>query len=162
MSLGLSIAHIGLHVRNLEEEFEFLGLLGGEMTSMDRMRSGTRIAFVSLDGDRHHNLALFEDGEHLESGDSRRERKGMHHIAMPTDSRASVDRWHKKLLAAGLRIDGPSIQGPEGDGLIGGSGSYAIFFNDPNGICFEIYADAMSVEDYRKLQEQGERELGYA
>ena len=49
-----------------------------------------------------------------------------------------------------------------GDGLTGGSGSYAIFFKDPNGICFEIYAGAMSVEDYRKLQQEGERELSYA
>ena len=162
MTLGLSIAHIGLHVRNIEEELEFLALLGGEMTSMDRMKSGTRIAFVSLDGDRHHNLALFEDGAHLDSGDSRREKHGIHHIAMPTDSRESVDRWHRKLLDAGLAIDGPSIQGPEGDGLTGGSGSYAIFFKDPNGVCFEIYTGAMSVEDYRRLQEKGERVLSYA
>ncbi len=129
MSLGLSIAHVGLHVRNIEEELEFLALIGGEMTSMDRMGNGNRIAFVSIDGDRHHNLALFEDGERMKNGDSRKQAQGIHHIAMPTESRESVDKWKEKLEAAGLTINGPSIQGPEGDGLTAGSGSYAIFFS---------------------------------
>jgi len=162
MSLGLSIAHVGLHVRNIEEELEFLALIGGEMTSMDRMGNGNRIAFVSIDGDRHHNLALFEDGERMKNGDSRKQAQGIHHIAMPTESRESVDKWKEKLEAAGLTINGPSIQGPEGDGLTAGSGSYAIFFLDPNGICFEIYSGAMSVSDYREMQAKGERELSYA
>ena len=37
-------------------------------------------------------------------------------------------------------------------GIDGGSGSYAIFFNDPNGICFEIYAGAMTVTEFRQAQ----------
>ncbi len=152
----LSIAHVGLHVRNLEEEIEFLELLGAELTSMDRMPKG-RVAFVSLDGEKHHSLALFEDGEKLPSGDSKKEPRGIHHIAMPTDSRESVDSWKKKLNENGIETDGPHIQGPEGDGMRAGSGSYAIFFTDPNGICFEIYAGAMTVSEFLKTPEGKQR-----
>ena len=49
----LKMGHIGLHVRNIEEEIEFLSLLGAELTSVDRLDRG-RVAFVSLDGVWHH------------------------------------------------------------------------------------------------------------
>ena len=143
----LVIGHVGLHVRNLEEEIAFLEVLGAEVTSIDRLPRG-RVAFVSLDGVRHHNLALFEDGEPVPSGDTQKERRGLDHVAMMTDTRASVDSWKAKLTAQGIRVTGPQI--PEGGGLAGGSGSYTIFFTDPNGICFEIFADAMTVQEFRR------------
>jgi catechol-2,3-dioxygenase len=145
---ALRMGHLGLHVRNIEEEMAFLELLGAKMTSMDEIPSRGRIAFVSLDGVWHHNFALFEDGSPLESGDSQKERKGIDHIAMCTDSRASVDDYVKKLGAHGIEIKGPQIQGPEGGGLDMGSSSYTIFFHDPNGICFEIFADADTVSEF--------------
>jgi len=144
----LRMGHLGLHVRNIEEEMEFLELLGAKMTSMDSIPARGRIAFVSLDGVWHHNFALFEDGSPLESGDSQMERKGIDHIAMCTDSRASVDRFHDLLTAKGIKVKGPQIQGPEGGGLDMGSSSYTIFFHDPNGICFEIFADADTVSEF--------------
>jgi len=147
----LTIRHVGIHVRNIEEEAEFLSLLGAEVTSIGEIGRRGRIAFVSLDGVWHHNLALFEDGERLPSGDSQKEPMGLDHIAMATDSRQSVDDWLNKLTTAGIDVSGPRIQGPEGGGLNEGSGSYAIFFTDPNGICFEIYAGAMSVAEYRAM-----------
>ncbi len=147
----LKMGHIGLHVCNIEEELEFLGLLGAELTSIDSLPRG-RVAFVSLDGVWHHNFALFEDGSPMPSGHSQKERMGLDHIAMATDSRASVDAWVEKLTANGIDVTGPQIQGPEGGGLEGGSGSYTIFFTDPNGICFEIFADAMTVSEYREKQ----------
>lgn len=152
----LTIGHVGLHVRNLEEEIAFLELIGGEVTSTDRMKRGTRVAFVSLDGERHHNLALFEDGEVLPSGDSKKEPRGIHHIALPTVSREEVDRYAEMLTARGIAIDGPYVQGAEGGGLQGGSSSYAIFFTDPNGVCFEIYAGALSVSEFRAAKAKTE------
>jgi catechol-2,3-dioxygenase len=146
----LTIGHVGLHVRNIEEEVEFLELIGAELTDIDETPRG-RLAFVSLDGERHHSLALFEDGEKLSSGNSKQEKQGVHHIALPTESREEVDAWKKKLLARGLEIDGPNIHAPEGGGVAAGSGSYAIFFTDPNGICFEIYAGAMTLPEYREM-----------
>ena len=151
MAGRFAIGHVGLHVRNLEEEIEFLKLLGGTLTSMDAMPRG-RVAFVSLDGETHHNFALFEDGEIIPSGDSKKESRGVHHIALRVQTRAEVDSWVETLTAHGIGIDGPHIQGPEGGGLEGGSSSYTIFFTDPNGICFEIFAEPMTVTEFRKSQ----------
>jgi catechol 2,3-dioxygenase-like lactoylglutathione lyase family enzyme len=148
----LSLGHIGLHVRNLEEEIAFLELVGAELTSQDTMPNGTRVAFVSLDGDHHHSVALFEDGELLPSGDSKKEKRGVHHVSMETGSRAEVDEWIEKLHAAGIETDGPYIQGEAGGGLMNGSSSYGVFFTDPNGICFEIFAEAQTVAEFRELE----------
>ncbi len=107
----LSIGHVGLHVRDLEEEIAFLELIGGELTSVDRAPVG-RVAFVSLDGERHHSLALFEDGRRLPSGDSKKEPVGVHHIALPAESIDEVKSWQSRLEAAGIEIDGPLRAGP--------------------------------------------------
>jgi len=150
----LKIGHIGLHVRNLEEEIAFFEMLGAELTSIDRLPRG-RVAFVSLDGVWHHNFALFEDGGSIPSGDTQRERLGLDHVAMMTDTRASVDAWKEKLTGQGIRVTGPQIQGPAGGGLAGGSGSYTIFFTDPNGICFEIFTEPMTVQEFRRSRAVG-------
>ena len=158
---GFRIAHVGLHVRNLEEEIKFLEMLGAKVTSMDVLKS-VRVAFVSLDGERHHSLALFEDGEKLPSGNSQTEPRGIHHIALPTETRNDVDTWKNKLETQGLTVKGPFIQGPEGGGLANGSGSYAIFFTDPNGVCFEINAGAMTVAEYHETKAETGRHLADA
>ena len=67
-------------------------------------------------------------------------------------TRDDVDAWKNKLEAHGLTVNGPFIQGPEGGGLANGSGSYAIFFTDPNGVCFEINTGAMTVAEYRETK----------
>lgn len=144
---ALTIRHVGIHVRDLDEEIAFLALLGAEVTSIDALPRG-RVAFVSLDGVWHHSFAVFEDGEPLPSGDSQKEKRGLDHIAMATGSRADVDAWKQKLVAAGIAVHGPQIQGPEGGGLDGGSSSYTVFFHDPNGICFEIFANAQTVDAF--------------
>jgi catechol 2,3-dioxygenase-like lactoylglutathione lyase family enzyme len=146
---SLTIRHVGIHVPDLEEEIAFLEVLGAKVTSIDALGRG-RVAFVSLDGVWHHSFAVFEDGEKLPGGDSQRESRGLDHIAMSTGSRAAVDAWKEKLAARGISVQGPQIQGPDGNGLEGGSSSYTIFFHDPNGICFEIFADADTVGEYRE------------
>jgi catechol 2,3-dioxygenase-like lactoylglutathione lyase family enzyme len=153
----LNIRHVGLHVRSIEEEMEFLSLLGAEVTSTGTMKRG-RVAFVSLDGIWHHSFALFEDGDPLPSGDSQREKMGLDHIAMETDGRLSVDAWAEKLSAHGIVVKGPQIQGPEGGGLKEGSGSYTIFFYDPNGICFEIFTEPMTVSQYREMASERDKQ----
>jgi len=154
----LTIRHVGIHVKNIEEEMEFLSLLGAELTSIGQMGKRGRIAFVSLDGVWHHNFALFEDGDRLPTGDSQKEKLGLDHIAMATDSRASVDEWVEKLSAAGIKVNGPQIQGPEGGGLQQGSRSYTIFFHDPNGVCFEIFSEPVTVGEYREIEAEWEKE----
>lgn len=154
----LTIRHVGIHVRSIEEEMAFLSLLGAEVTSIGNLGHRGRIAFVSLDGVWHHNFALFEDGEPLPSGDSQKEKMGLDHVAMATDSRRSVDAWLEKLTANGIKVDGPNIQGPEGGRLNEGSGSYSISFHDPHGVCFEIFAEPMTVSEYRDKAAQREKE----
>ncbi len=146
---GFHVGHMGLHVPSIEEELMFLEKLGGTLTETDKMDNGTRVAFVSMDGERHHTIALFEDGEKLPNGNSRMKGAGLHHIAMPVDSRNDVDKWQKELEEKGVKTAGPSIQGPKGGGLENGSGSYSIFFQDPNGICFEIYTGSMSITKFK-------------
>jgi catechol 2,3-dioxygenase-like lactoylglutathione lyase family enzyme len=151
------IGHVGLHVRQLEEEIQFLEMLGAEVTSMEATPRG-RVAFVSLDGETHHNFALFEDGEHLPSGDSKKEKRGLHHIALRVETRVEVDSWIAALKAKGVAIDGPHIQGPAGGGLDAGSSSYSIFFYDPNGVSFEIFSEPMTVAEFRKTRAARERQ----
>ncbi len=151
------IGHVGLHVRNLEEEIEFLKLLGAEVTSTDATPRG-RVAFVSLDGETHHNFALFEDGEPIPGGDSKKERRGLHHIALRAGTRAEVDSWIATLSAKGIALDGPHIQGPAGGGLEAGSSSYSVFFTDPNGVSFEIFSDPMTVAEFRQARAPRKRQ----
>ncbi len=152
----LTIGHIGLHVRDIEEEVEFLETLGGELIGIDPYPNG-RLGFVSIDGDQHHNFALFEDGEKLASGDTRKENQSMHHIAMPTDSREAVDSWAKTLKGKGIEIDGPYEFNREGDGGPHSGDGYSIFFTDPNGICFEIYSDVLTLAQFREKQAEKEK-----
>ncbi len=152
----LTIRHVGIHVKSIEEEMEFLSLLGAELTSIGTLPT-KRIGFVSLDGVWHHNLALFEDGHRVPSGDTQTETMGLDHIAMATDSRKSVDEWKQKLEAADIDVKGPQIQGPEGGGLAAGSSSYTIFFHDPNGCCFEIFADPKTVTEFHASVAQREK-----
>ncbi len=81
---------------------------------------------------------------------------------MATESRGSVDEWVKKLSANGIKVHGPQIQGPEGGGLLEGSGSYTIFFHDPNGVCFEIFAEPLTVSEYREQASEREKETAPA
>ena len=74
---GFHVGHIGLHVPSIEEELMFLEKLGGTLTETDKMDNGTRVAFVSMDGERHHTIALFEDGEKLPNGNSRMKGAGL-------------------------------------------------------------------------------------
>ena len=151
MSDHFFIGHVGLHVHDLDEEIAFLEILGAEVTSKDITPRG-RVAFVSLDGETHHNFALFEDGQRMPSGDSKKEAWGIHHIALRVETRAEVDSWIAKLEAESILLDGPHIQGPEGGGLEAGSSSYSVFFTDPNGICFEIFSEPMTVAAFREVR----------
>lgn len=150
---GSHVGHIGLHVPSIEEEQAFLEKLGGTLTETDKMDNGTRVAFVSMDGERHHTIALFEDGEKLTSGNSRMKGVGLHHIEMPVEGRDAVDKWQTDQEARGVKTSGPSIQGPLGGGLENGSGCYSIFFQAPNGICFEIYTGSMTVAEFKASKE---------
>jgi len=125
------------------------------VTAIGEMKRA-RIAFVSLDGVWHHSFALFEDGGPVPSGDSQKEKVGLDHLAMQTESREAVDEWAEKLIANGITVKGPLTWGPDIGGAKESSGSYTIYFHDPNGICFEIFAEPMTVEEYREKSAEAE------
>ena len=135
-----TIWHVGIHVRDIEEELAFLVLLGAELTSVGESARRGRIAFVSLDRVWHHTS--------LCSRTARRRRAAIA-AGTATDSRESVDGRARRLTAQGVAVDGPRIQGPKDSGPDEGSGSYGIFFRDPNGVCFEIFTKPMTVSEYR-------------
>jgi len=57
---------------------------------------------------------------------------GLHHFAWYADSRDDVDRLHRKLVAAGVAILDAPADYPQY-----GSGYYAVFFADPDGLKLE-------------------------
>jgi catechol 2,3-dioxygenase-like lactoylglutathione lyase family enzyme len=64
---------------------------------------------------------------------------GLHHFAWNADSRQDVDRLHERLIAAGITIlDAPAAYPQYGTGY------YAVFFADPDGLKLEYvhYAGA--------------------
>jgi glyoxylase I family protein len=61
---------------------------------------------------------------------------GPHHLAFHADSRATVDRIHRAMLAAGAKVlDVPTdYSGQPGYD----EGYYAVFFEDPDGVKLEV------------------------
>jgi lactoylglutathione lyase len=150
------LGHIGIHVSNVDRSIDFyrrvLGLkLTGKWGPPDFIRP---ICFMRVT-DKHHNLVLFELSEDarragLNTGDSsRRNDVGLDHIAFEIDSREDWLLALDHVRACGVDIvDGPVVHGHESSGpmsFIGGSGSHAFYFLDPDGNRIEIYCWMMTV-----------------
>jgi catechol 2,3-dioxygenase-like lactoylglutathione lyase family enzyme len=58
---------------------------------------------------------------------------GLHHFAWNADSRQDVDRLHDRLAAAGATILDAPAEYPQY-----GTGYYAVFFADPDGLKLEL------------------------
>jgi catechol 2,3-dioxygenase-like lactoylglutathione lyase family enzyme len=57
---------------------------------------------------------------------------GLHHFAWSADDRQDVDRLHERLVAAGVTILDAPAEYPQY-----GTGYYAVFFADPDGLKLE-------------------------
>ncbi len=64
----------------------------------------------------------------------RRRPGALHHLAFKAASRAEVDELHRALVAIGAEIVSPPREYPE----YTPAGYYALFFEDPEGIKYEI------------------------
>jgi len=150
------IGHVGIHVSDVDRSIRFyeevIGLkLTGKWGPPDFRRP---ICFMRC-GEMHHDLVFFELPEDaaragLTTADSEGRRDvGLHHIAFEAPSR---EAWllaldHVRGLGIEL-VSGPYVHGPEGtdgDSFVGGSGSHAFYFLDPDGNRVEIYAWMMRV-----------------
>jgi len=123
---GVSIGHVHLKVADLERALVFYcGVLGFELTQ----RFGTQAAFISAGGYHHHiGLNTWESHGGLPPPPSA---TGLYHLAILYPTRAQLADALRRLLAAGIEIDGAADHGV----------SEAIYLRDPDGNGVELYRD---------------------
>jgi catechol 2,3-dioxygenase len=150
------LGHIGLRVSDLDRSIAFYRkLLGLKLTGKwGPPEFRAPIAFMRI-GEKHHDVVLFElpkdvDRSGLDKTDtSVRRAAGLDHVAFEMDSR---EEWllaidHVKNCGVEI-VAGPCVHGHESTGplsFIGGSGSHAFYFLDPDGNRVEVYCWMMTV-----------------
>jgi catechol 2,3-dioxygenase len=123
---GARIGHAHLKVSDLERSLEFYcGVLG--FTLMQRM--GSQAAFVSAGGYHHHlglNTWESQGGPAPPPGTT-----GLYHVAILYPNRRALAVALKRLLEAGVPLDGASDHGV----------SEALYLHDPDDNGLELYWD---------------------
>jgi catechol 2,3-dioxygenase len=123
---GARIGHVHLKVADLERAVEFYrDVLGFELMQ----RFGDAAAFLSAGGYHHHiGLNTWESrgGSPPAPGMT-----GLYHLAVLYPTRAALARALRRVLDAGVRLEGASDHGV----------SEAIYFRDLDGNGIEIYWD---------------------
>ncbi len=122
----VNIGHVHLKVSDLERALDFYcGVLGFRV----RQRWGTEAAFIAA-GDYHHHIGLntwqSRGGPPPPAGTT-----GLFHLAIRYPSRASLADALRRLLDAGVPLDGASDHGV----------SEALYLRDPDGNGLELYRD---------------------
>jgi catechol 2,3-dioxygenase len=123
---GVEIGHVHLKVADLDRALDFYsGVLGFELQD----RFGTDAAFVSA-GDYHHHIGLntwqSKGGSPPPPGTT-----GLFHTAVRYPSRRALADAVKRVLDAGIPLDGASDHGV----------SEAIYLRDPDQNGVELYWD---------------------
>jgi catechol 2,3-dioxygenase len=123
---GVRIGHVHLKVADLERALQFYrDVLGFEL----QQRFGTRAAFVSAGGYHHHlglNTWESQGGAPPPPGTT-----GLYHVAILYPTRAALADALRRVLAAGIELDGASDHGV----------SEALYLRDPDGNGVELYWD---------------------
>jgi catechol 2,3-dioxygenase len=125
------IGHVHLKVADLERAIAFYrDVLGFELTA----RYGPQAAFLSAGGYHHHiGLNTWEslDGTIPPPGHT-----GLYHTAFLYPDRASLGAVLKRVLDAGIALDGAADHGV----------SEAVYLRDPDGNGVELYRDRPAAE----------------
>ena len=120
------IGHVHLKVSDLERALRFYcGVLGFEL----QQRFGTQTAFVSAGGCHHHiglNTWESKGGSPPPPGTT-----GLYHLAILYPTRRLFADALRRVLAAGIELDGASDHGV----------SEALYLRDPDGNGVELYYD---------------------
>jgi len=128
---GTRIGHVHLKVADLERALGFyVGVLGFQLTQ----RYGSQAAFVSAGGYHHHiGLNTWESrgGSAPAPGTT-----GLYHLAILYPTRAALADALRRLIAAGIPLDGASDHGV----------SEALYLSDPDGNGVELYWDRPELE----------------
>jgi len=126
MDSGVRIGHVHLKVADLERALAFYhGVLGFEITQ----RMGRQAVFLSAGGYHHHlGLNTWESagGRPPPPGTT-----GLYHVAILYPTRALLADALRRLLAAGIELDGAADHGV----------SEALYLRDPDGNGVELYWD---------------------
>lgn len=120
------IGHVHLKVADLERSIAFYhGVLGFEVTE----RWGEQAAFLSAGG-YHHHLGL-NTWQSRGGSPPPRNTTGLYHFAILYPSRPALATALKRLLDAGVTLDGAADHGV----------SEALYLRDPDGNGIELYWD---------------------
>ena len=120
------IGHVHLKVADLERALKFYcGVLGFEL----QQRFGSQAAFISAGGYHHHlGLNTWESAGGLPPPPGT---TGLYHVAILYPTRATLADALRRLLAAGVELDGAADHGV----------SEALYLRDPDGNGVELYRD---------------------
>ncbi len=133
----VGIGHVHLKVADLKRALDFYcGVLGFELTQ----RYGSQAAFVSAGGYHHHiGLNTWESagGSPPPAGTT-----GLYHLAILYPTRATLADALRRLIAAGVQLDGASDHGV----------SEALYLRDPDENGVELYWDRPRHEWPRNAQ----------
>jgi catechol 2,3-dioxygenase len=123
---GVSIGHVHLKVADLERALSFYcGILGFELMQ----RRGREAAFISAGG-YHHHIGL-NTWESLGGSPPPPGTTGLYHIAILYPTRAALGDALRRLIAAGIPLDGASDHGV----------SEALYLRDYDQNGVELYRD---------------------
>jgi len=123
---GVSIGHVHLKVADLDRALKFYcGVLGFELTQ----RYGTEAAFISAGG-YHHHIGL-NTWESRGGTPPARGTTGLFHLAILYPNRAALADALRRLIEAGVALDGASDHGV----------SEALYLRDPDENGVELYCD---------------------
>lgn len=123
---GVRIGHVHLKVADLERSLGFYrDVLGFELTQ----RYGRQAAFLSAGG-YHHHLGL-NTWESAGGSPPPPGATGLYHVAILYPSRAELADALRRLMAAGIPLEGAADHGV----------SEALYLRDPDGNGVELYWD---------------------
>jgi catechol 2,3-dioxygenase len=123
---GVRIGHVHLKVADLERALKFYcGVLGFEL----QQRFGSSAAFISAGG-YHHHIGL-NTWESAGGSPPPPRSTGLYHLAILYPTRALLADALRRLLGAGVELDGASDHGV----------SEALYLRDPDGNGVELYWD---------------------
>ncbi|RXK55152.1 glyoxalase [Oleiharenicola lentus] len=126
LAAGVRIGHVHLKVADLPRALDFYcGVLGFQLTQ----RYGPQAAFISAGG-YHHHIGL-NTWESLGGRPPARGTTGLFHTAILYPTRADLADALRRLMAAGLPLDGASDHGV----------SEALYLRDPDQNGVELYWD---------------------
>ncbi len=128
---GTRIGHVHLKVADLDRAIAFYsGVLGFEL----QQKYGAQAAFVSAGG-YHHHIGL-NTWESLGGTPPPRGHTGLFHTAILYPTRHDLADALRRLMAAGIALDGASDHGV----------SQALYLRDPDGNGVELYWDRPEAE----------------